>query len=111
MEMNSQLDLPLKRNDANFITPLLRCLQEIKTLMASKFLKLNDEKTEVILFGPGGANIFSHLDLGVYVKPTVKNLGVLSDSDFKLDKQIYLVIKPSFYQLKQISKVNNFFVF
>lgn len=47
---DSQLYLPLKRNNANSIAPLLRCLEDIKAWMASNFLKFNEEKTEIILF-------------------------------------------------------------
>ncbi len=66
------------------------------------------------MFTPGGACGPPDLDLGVlkpFVKPSVKNLGVLMDSDFKLDKQINLVIKCSFFQLRQLSKLKSFLSF
>ncbi len=66
------------------------------------------------MFTPGGACGPPDLDLGVlkaFVKPYVKNLGVLMDSDFKLDKQINLVIKSSFFQLRQLSKIKSFMTF
>lgn len=58
--------------------------------MAFNFLNLNEEKTEVMVFGPSGACGVSSIDLGSlrpYVKPVVTNLGVKMDSDFKLDKE------------------------
>uniref|UniRef100_A0A8C1LY92 Reverse transcriptase domain-containing protein n=1 Tax=Cyprinus carpio TaxID=7962 RepID=A0A8C1LY92_CYPCA len=111
---DSQLYLPLKRNNANSIAPLLRCLEDIKAWMASNFLKFNEDKTEIILFRPGGTINTPDVDLGdlkSYVKPVVKNLGVLMDGDFKLDKQINLVVKSCFYQLRQLSKVKSFVSF
>lgn len=60
-----------------------------------------------VVFGPDSAHGSPYLDLGAikpYVKPTVKkkkkNLGVVMDSDFKLDKQINSVIKCSFISFK-----------
>ncbi len=54
------------------------------------------------------------LDLGLlkpFVKPSVKNLGVVMNRDFKLDKHINLVIKSSFFQLRQLSKLKSFLFF
>ncbi len=82
--------------------------------MASDFLKFNEEKTEVMIFRPGNTCDPPDLDLSVikpYVKPNVKNLGVIMDSDFKMDKQINSVIKSIFFQLRQLSKVKYFLSF
>ena len=79
----------MKLKDANSIAPLLDCLEDIKAKMALNVVKFSEVKTNV--FGPGGACESPYLDLGAikpYVKPTVKHLGVIMDSDFKLDKQI-----------------------
>ncbi len=68
--------------------------------MAVIIFKFNEDKTKVILFTPGGACGSPDLDLGVlkpFVKPSVKNLGVILENDFKLDKQINLVIKSIFF--------------
>lgn len=67
-----------------------------------------------MIFGPSGTCDPSHMDLcslEPYIKPTVKNLGVIMDSDFKLDKQINSVIKSSFFQLRLLSKVKSFLSF
>lgn len=44
-------------------------------------LTFKDSKTEVLICGPSGACE----TLEPYVKPTVNNLGVIMDSDFKLE--------------------------
>ncbi len=44
-----------------------------------------------------------------YVKPHVKNLGVIFGSALKLDKQINAVVKISFFQLSTTSKIKSFF--
>ncbi len=111
---DTQLYLPLKQKHPNSIAPFLCCLEEIKAWMAVHFLQFNENKMEVIWFTPGGASGSLDLDLGVlkpFVKPSVKNLGVLMDSDFKLDKQINLVIESIFFQLRQLSKIKSFLSF
>uniref|UniRef100_A0A3P9K7F1 Reverse transcriptase domain-containing protein n=1 Tax=Oryzias latipes TaxID=8090 RepID=A0A3P9K7F1_ORYLA len=82
-----QLYMPIvKNNGSSPLTPLLNCLGDVKDWLAQNFLKLNEEKTEVMIFGPK-----ANLDLEPvqhHVRPTVTNLGVIVDSDFKFDKQI-----------------------
>ncbi len=110
---DTQLYLPLKQNHSDSIAPLLCFIEEIKAWMAVFCFLFNEDKTEVIC-SPGGACGLPDLELGVlkpFVKPSVKNLGVLTDSDFKLDKQINLVIKSSFFQLRQLSKLKHFLSF
>ena len=93
---DSQIYLPLKRNDKSSLIPLLECPKDVKAWMAFNFLNLNEEKTEVMVFGPSWACGVSSIDLGSMqpnVKPIVTNLAVKMDSDFKLDKQINSIVK------------------
>lgn len=79
--------------------------------MAQNFLCFNENKTEVMFFTPGGtyeSQNFDLRELNPLVKPYVKNLGFTMDYDFKLDKQINLVVKSSFFQLRQLAKVKSF---
>ncbi len=100
---DTQIYLPLKWKDSGSLAPLMQCLEEIKAWMALNFLNFNENKTEVMLFTPGGICDSVDLDLGEFkplVKPYVKNLGVILDCDFKFDKQINSVVKSSFFQLR-----------
>ena len=87
---DTQIYLLLKQTDTNSLKPLLDCLEDIKAWMSLKCLNFNKNKTEVLRFGPSGACNATHMDL--YAKPTVKNLGVIMDSDFKLDKCLNLAL-------------------
>jgi len=65
---DSQICLPLKRGE-NSLVPLLECLKDIKAWMASNFLNCNEDKTDVIVFGPSFASDI--LDLGYLQQYTV----------------------------------------
>jgi len=81
--------------------------------MALNFLHFNESKTEVMVFRPSGASDVSQIDLGSlqpYVKSTITNLGVKMDCDFKMEKQINLVVKASFFQLRLIVKLKPFYL-
>ncbi len=67
-----------------------------------------------MVFIPSDSHSTPHLNLGVlapYVRPYVKNLGVLLDSDLKLDRQVNQVVKSSFYQLRTLVKMKSFLSF
>ena len=103
-----QLYMPITKTSHCSLTPLLDCLGDVKAWLAQNFLKLNEGKTEIILFGN------SLIDLGPlqnYLRPKVTSLGVTIDSDFKLDKQVNAVLKSSFYHLRLLSEVKPFLSF
>lgn len=62
--------------------------------MPNNFLNLNESKTEAIVFGPLAVSWNLNQVLGslaAYVKPSVKNLGVVFDSALSFDKQVNTV--------------------
>ena len=61
---DSQIYMPLKKNDTTSLNTLLDCLKDIKAWMALNFLNFNDSKTEVMVFRPSAARDISSLDLG-----------------------------------------------
>lgn len=51
-EDNTQFYLPVTPDNACSLNNLFNCLDDIKCWKARNFLQLNDNKTEVIIFGP-----------------------------------------------------------
>ncbi len=99
---DTQIYLSLKRNYGSSIKPLMNCLKDIKAWMALSLFNFNESQTEIIVFGPSGVCDAPLMDLDPllpYFKPTVQNLGVKIDSDFKLDQQIYLVLSFKLFRL------------
>ena len=101
-----QIYLPIKPETTNSFQPLLNCLQDVKTWMHDNFLALNQNKTEVILFDHSTAIPPNTPDTLISnICPSAKNLGVIFDSTFKLDKHISSVVKNSFFQLRLLAKI------
>ena len=91
-------------------------LDKINEWMNCFFLKLNQSKTQVIVFGP--ASIRNKMSInGVFVendatcirfKSVVKNLGIFLDSEMSYDDQVKSVVSKSFFSIKTISRVKSF---
>ena len=95
---------------------LNRCLQDVKEWMSASKLKLNPDKTEVILFDSKKLrerlNACSLIDiLGNPLHPTesMRNLGVWFDSDFSFSKHVQNVYIGCFSQLTDFRTIRQFF--
>ncbi len=69
-------------------------------MAGSELFCLNENKTEIVVFGHPGdlsACVDALGNLGLYVRPFTRNLGVIFDSAFKFEKQISSVVKASFF--------------
>lgn len=103
-----QVYLPLKVPVKESLQAVINCMSDIKTWMDLNFLKLNENKTEVVLFGrPELVQVLTSSlgQLAPHLRSHARNLGVIVDSAFKLDKQVSAVVKSSFFQLRLIAKV------
>ncbi|KAK6174094.1 hypothetical protein SNE40_017434 [Patella caerulea] len=112
---DTQLYLALnKSNVDNEIERIESCVVNIRHWMKCNFLKLNDDKTEVIHIGNNKILESVHLDhisIGdVKVKPTesIKNLGVFFDSNFQFNTHINLTCKKINFHLYNIGKLRPF---
>ena len=90
---------------------LEQCLCDINTWMAQNMLKLNNGKTEIILFGSkkqlAKVNIQS-LDVAgtrVNVSEPVRNLGAMFDSNFTMVSHVNSFVKKASFHLRNIGKV------
>lgn len=107
---DTQVYFPLKHNDKNGLQPLFACLSDLKLWLSSNFLNLNENKTEIIIFGPKENCVFDveRGSLAPYETHCARNLGFLFDHNLKFEKQISAVVKSCFFQLRQLSKVKPF---
>ncbi len=84
----------------------MECIVDIKNWMTSNFLLLNSEKTEVLIIGPKTptSNNLEHcltLDgCSVNSSSSVRNLGVLFNSNLSLTATFLAFVKLHFFILK-----------
>lgn len=77
---DTQLYISAKPNDTAAITSITNCLLAIDKWISSNFLKLNEDKTEILLVGPKAKRNMLVNNLGIFthrVKPEVTSLGVI----------------------------------
>lgn len=95
-----QVYLPLKVPTKDSLQALLNCMSDVKTWIDLNFLKLNENKTQVVLFGrPDLVQVLASSlgSLAPYIGSHARNPGVIIDGAFKLDKQ------SSFFQLRLLA--------
>ncbi len=81
--------------------------------MTNNFLLLNSDKTDILLIGPKNSThtlLDYNLQLDgcpVTTSSTVKNLGVILDSNLSFENHISNVTKTAFFHLRNIAKLRN----
>ncbi len=84
----------------------MECIVDLKNWMTNNFLLLNSEKTEVLITGPKNhtSNNLEHcltLDgCSVDSSSSVRDLGVLFDSNLSFDSHVSSICKTDFFILK-----------
>ena len=90
-----------------------KCIDNVTNWMNENFMKINQEKTEMILFHPkslqhqviiGGTFVGKEC---IRFSKTVKNVGVTLDNNLTLDKHVNNIVSYTFKLLKNIGRVRN----
>ena len=91
------------------IDSLCNCISDVSTWMSCNKLKLNEDKTEIMLVGSNAKvkaiNIHSVFLCGETIKVAneVKNLGVYMDQNLSMDKHISYIRKICYLELRKIA--------
>lgn len=75
---DTEIYVPVRPNSNYSGTKLLKCLENVKTLMADNLVQLNEQKTEMIIFGHTVCNKTVKDSLGpwcIYLQGQIKKLG------------------------------------
>ncbi len=112
---DTQLYISTRPDETSKLSKLTECVKNIKDWMTNNFLLLNTDKKEILLIGPKNStqNILYHnLQLDdtsstTVTSSTVKNLGVILDSNLSFENHISYVTKTAFFHLRKIAKLRN----
>ena len=100
---DNQMTIDVTPDDYSPVDRLVLCLADIDTWMSDNFLKLNREKTEVLIIGDREERekLSNHMKtLDFSPKDKARNLGVIIDSELSFESHIKNVTKIAFYMAK-----------
>jgi hypothetical protein len=112
---DSQLYIRFKiQNQADLADAVRRiknCVREIKAFLTSRMLKLNDDKTEVVVFAsPTNQRKFTLAefiigDCNIVPSPSARDIGVIFDNEMSMKEQITSVCRTAYFKLFDISQI------
>jgi hypothetical protein len=81
--------------------------------MTTNKLKLNDDKTEALLFSKKTTSVSLpqsvHVgDVDIVFAPSARNLGFMITSDMSLDKHVSTMCKSAYYELRKLSAIRHY---
>ena len=90
-------------------------MKDIKNWMVKKKLKMNEDKTECMLFGTKKMlkkyEHFNHIEIGtttIEITKKVKDLGVYIDNELKMEDQIKNTVKICNYHIRNIAFIRKY---
>ena len=115
---DTQLQKSAPLNEVTNLTKELNaCTDNIKTWMTENQLKLNDDKTEALLFPfssslkPSTGPLPDSITLGSHNIPfsdSARNLGFILVSKLSMKKHIIKICQTAYFELKRISSIRRF---
>ena len=101
-----------KQTDVNrVIQQVENCVKEVRHWMLENRLKLNDDKTELIVFTP---KRFQHLsetlkvtvgDIVINTSSIVRDLGVLLDDRVSMESHVLNLRKQAYFQIRTVAQI------
>ena len=112
-----QLYIELQTDDDDCVrdakSQLEECITKIADWMSANKLKLNDGKTEAIVFSsssmqiPLSLNAFLVCETNIERTNSVKDLGVILDQNLNAEQQVNAICAACYYHLSNISAIRN----
>ena len=104
---------PTQDNVAELLEWIAQCIAEICQWMRANFLKLNDDKAEIMLFGSFyqlkvTIDSISIGEVSINLSSTVRNLGILLDSSMSIVTHISSICSSAHFHLQNIARIRPF---
>ena len=102
-------------NIQNLIDVTCKCVDAVKSWMTTNKLKLNDDKTNIILIRHDNfqheASHFDKINLNenaIVISKIVKNLGVMFDDSMSMRSAVSSLCKSMYFQIRKIGNVRQY---
>ena len=115
---DTQLYVSFMNSDHNeriaAVTQLNDCIRDVRTWLTRNMLKLNDEKTEMILFtSKHGLKSQSNITVTVgeqqqLQSSSVRDLGVIYDQHLNMSQRVHSVCRTGYYHLRNIGRIRRY---
>jgi hypothetical protein len=112
---DSQLYLPfppLNEEDISVtISKVQACVKDIGNWMTENFLKLNEEKTEVLIVHRQAESPIDTMSIGgsnISASHAVKNLGVTMDTTMMLEQHVQNTCRNAFAEIRNIGRIRKY---
>ena len=113
---DTQLYCPFKpgKNELEVRDRLERCIEALRTWIHINELKLNDSKTECMIFGTKDflkKSITKSIKIGdcsIKAVESVRNIGAMFDSEMMMDVQVRHVCSSAWHRLHNIGKIRHY---
>lgn len=116
---DTQLYVRFRRNSASDLSSAIErlesCITHIRQWMLQNKLKLNDSKTEFVIFATRhffkSLNYVHSVNVGnsaIQCSSSARNLGVIFDRELKLGTHVSQIIKSSYFHLRSIGKIRRY---
>ena len=110
---DTQLYVPFKINEhESAIRKLERCISEMKTWLANNHLKLNDEKTEFLIFGQKhmlkkikGETTITIGEASIECSKSAKNIGAMLDCHLDFKSHVSYITRACNYHIRNIGHI------
>jgi len=106
-------DAKLTKSVDDQITLLKNCMDRVGLWMATNYLKLNNDKTELIILG-GSRQLkmvnFNFIEIGnikINSSQTIRNIGVIMDSTLNMKAQVNKLCQTSYMNIRNIWRIRN----
>ena len=105
--------IPTKEGNSYAQQKMEECINHIRLWMSQNFLKLNDDKTEIMFFA---SRFKSHPSFGpvkightdVSTSTSARNLGMILDTKLTGEQHVNKTVQSVFFQLRRLSHIRKF---
>ena len=116
---DTQLYVTFKSNNPDDLivakSKIEECVRELDEWLTMNKLKLNSDKTEILVFSarhlPSPSLSYINVcDDVIGLSTKARNIGIIMDSNVTMESQVSTICKSGFYYLRKISKVRKYLI-